>query len=149
MISSRFTLAASLAVVFLAACGGSQPMTAAPTTAAQPATRSQPQSVKGYYLATFTTQVGYSLPESSLCLRFKSSGSWSGIGGTESFSGTYLVSGKELFASAVWLPSPPVYLSLQGSIKAKQGSGDFIVLGVNGYISGGGTFTMTRAQSCS
>jgi hypothetical protein len=64
MISSRFAVAV-LAVFFLAACGGSQPMTGAPAPANQPATRFQPQSVKGYYLATFSTQVGYSLPEAA------------------------------------------------------------------------------------
>jgi hypothetical protein len=149
MIGSRFALAASLAVLLLAACGGSQLMTGASSVGIQPATRSAERSLKGYYLAKFTTEVGGSLPESSLCLRFKSSGSWSGIGGSESFSGTYLISGKELFASAVWLPSPPVYMSLQGSVDAKQGSGTFIVSGEQGYISGGGTFTMTREPSSS
>jgi hypothetical protein len=38
-------------------------------------------------------------------------------------------------------------MSLQGSVNAKQGSGTFIVSGVNGYISGGGTFTMTGKQN--
>jgi hypothetical protein len=149
MIGSRFALAASVAVVFLAACNGSQPMTGAPSTGIQPATRSAARPLKGYYLAKFTTEVGGSLPESSLCLRFKSSGSWSGSGGSESFSGTYLMSGTELFASAVWLPSPPVYMSLQGSVSAKQGSGEFIISSMQGYVSGGGTFTMTREASSS
>jgi hypothetical protein len=57
------------------------------------------------------------------------------------------MSGKDLFASGVWLPSPPVYLSLVGSINAKQGSGQFIISGMGGYASGGGTFTMTRKQN--
>jgi hypothetical protein len=36
-----------------------------------------------------------------------------------------------------------VYMSLQGSINAKQGSGIFVIGGVGGDVSGGGTFTMT------
>jgi predicted small lipoprotein YifL len=145
MISSRFALVASLAVLSLAACGGSQPMTSAPSAEVQPAARSQQQSLKGYYLANFTTVVGGGLPGSSLCIRFKSSGSWSSSG-SENFNGTYLTSGKGLYASGGWLPSPAVFMSLQGSVNAKQGSGHFIISGVNGYASGGGTFTMTRAQ---
>jgi hypothetical protein len=107
-------------------------------------------SLQGYYLTKFTTVVGNALPESSFCFGFKSSGSWSNTG-SEGFSGTYLISHKELFASALWLPSPAVYMSLQGSVNAKQGSGTFIISGGNGDISGGGTFTMTGKQnkSCS
>ena len=146
MFDFRRAFGACVAIGMLAACGGSQPMTGAPSTGVQPATRSQHQSLNGYYLTKFTTVVGYSLPGSSLCIRFKSSGSWSSSG-SENFNGTYLTSGKELYASAVWLPSPAVYMSLQGSVNAKQGSGTFIVSGVNGYISGGGTFTMTGKQN--
>jgi hypothetical protein len=145
MISSRFALVASPAVLFLAACGGSQPMTGAPSTGGQPAARSQQQSLKGYYLATLTTQVGSGLPNPSLCIRFKQSGSWSSSG-SENFNGTYLRSGKNLFASGVWLPSPAVYMYLAGSVDAKQGSGKFIIPGTSDYLSGGGKFTMTRAQ---
>lgn len=146
----RYAVSVCAAAAILAGCGGSQPMTSAPGTGVQSATRSAERSLKGYYLAKFTTEVGNSLPESSFCFRFKSSGSWSNTG-SEDFNGTYLISGKELFASAVWLPSPAVYLSLQGSVNAKQGSGIFIISGVNGYVSGGGTFTMTGKQdkSCS
>jgi hypothetical protein len=53
---------------------------------------------------------------------------------------------KELFASALWLPSPAVYLSMQGDVGANQGSGTFIVSGGNGHTSGGGTFTMIHKQ---
>jgi hypothetical protein len=120
-------------------------MIGAPSTGVQPATRSRQQSLKGYYLATLTTQVGGGLPNPSLCIRFTQSGSWSSSGSVN-FNGTYLTSGKDLFASGVWLPSPAVFMSLQGSVNAKQGSGIFIISGVNGYLSGGGTFTMTRAQ---
>jgi hypothetical protein len=146
---ARHTLGLCVAAAMLAGCG-SQPMTGAPSTGVQPATRSPEQSLQGYYLAKFTTEVGNSLPESSFCFRFKASGSWFNAG-SEGFHGTYLISGKELFASAVWLPSPAVYMGLQGSVNAKQGSGIFIVSGVNGYVSGGGTFTMRRKQnkSCS
>jgi hypothetical protein len=145
MISSRFALVASLMGLFLAACGGSQPMTGAPSAPVQPAARSREQSFHGYYLANFTTAVGSGLPGSSLCLRFMSSGLWSSSG-SENFNGTYLISGKELFASAVWLPSPAVYMSLQGSVNEKQGSGKFITSGQSGGIFGGGTFTMNRKQ---
>ena len=145
MISSRFASAGSLAGLLLAACGGSQPMTSAPNTGVQPATRSQQQSLKGYYLAQLTTQVGSWLPSPSLCIRFKQSGSWSSSG-SENFNGTYRRSGKNLFASGVWLPSPAVYMYLAGSVNAKQGSGEFIIPGTSVNISGGGTFTMTRAQ---
>lgn len=145
MFDFRRVFVACLAIGLLAGCGGSQPMTGAPSTGVQPATRSQQQSPKGYYLATLTTQVGSGLPNPSLCIRFKQSGSWSSSG-SENFNGTYLTSGKNLFASGVWLPSPAVYLYLAGSVNAKQGSGKFIIPGTSDYLSGGGTFTMTRAQ---
>jgi hypothetical protein len=145
MISSRFALVASLMGLFLAACGGSQPMTAAPGAAAQPATHSRQPPFHGYYLAYFDTQVGSGLPGSSLCLQFMSSGRWSSSG-SANFNGTYLSSGKELFASGVWLPSPAVYLSLQASVNDKRGSGEFITSGQGGSIFGGGTFTMMREQ---
>ena len=147
---TRCALSACVAAAMLAACGGAQPPTGAPGEVEPGATlRSGERSLQGYYLAKFTTVVGSSLPESSLCVRFKSSGSWSSSG-SENFNGTYLTAGKELFASAVWFYSPVVYLSLQGSVNAKQGSGHFIISWMNGYTSGGGTFTMTRAQkSCS
>ncbi len=134
-----------VAVALLAGCGGSQPTIGATSAGPQPATRPPERSLQGYYLAKFTTEVGSSLPESSLCIRFKSSGSWSSSG-SESFNGTYLTAGKELFASGVWFYSPVVYLSLQGSVNAKQGSGHFIISWANGYTSGGGTFIMTRKQ---
>lgn len=144
-VFSRHVLGSCAAAAMLTACSGSPPMTGATSTGVQPATRSAEQSLQGYYLAKFTTVVGSGLPESSFCFRFKSSGSWSNTG-SESFSGTYLTAGKELFASAVWFYSPVVYLSLQGSVNAKQGSGHFIISWMNGYTSGGGTFTMTRAK---
>jgi hypothetical protein len=111
-----------------------------------PAGGERAQALHGYYLAAFTNEVGSGLPESSFCFRFKSSGVWSNTG-SESFNGTYLLSGKQLFASAVWLPSPAIYMSLQGSVDAKQGSGVYVISGTNGYVSGGGIFTMTRKQS--
>jgi len=142
---SRHALGICAAVAMLAGCGGSQPMMGATSTGVQPAMHPPEQSLQGYYLAKFTTEVGSSLPESSLCIRFKSSGSWSSSG-SENFNGTFLTAGKELFASAVWFYSPVVYLSLQGSVNAKQGSGHFIISWMNGYTSGGGTFSMTRKQ---
>jgi hypothetical protein len=145
MFDFRHAFGVCVAVGMLAACGGSQPMTGALTTAAQPATPSQQQSPKGYYLAKFTNVVGSSLPGSSLCIRFKSSGSWSSSG-SENFNGTYLTSGKELYASGIWLPSPAFYMSLQGSVSAKQGSGTFVYSTEQGDIAGGGTFTMTGKQ---
>ena len=77
-------------------------------------------------------------PGSSLCFRFKPSGALV-YAGSVSFNGTYLISGKDLFASAIWLPSPAVFLSFQGSVNAKQGSGKFTVSGTNADVSGGGT----------
>jgi len=143
----RHAFGICVAVAVLAGCGGSQqPMAGAPSAGGQPARRFQQQSLNGYYLTKFTTMAGSSLPESSLCIRFKSSGSWSSSG-SETFNGTYLTAGKELFASGVWFYSPVVYLSLQGSVNAKQGSGHFIVSWVNAYVSGGGTFTMTGKQN--
>jgi hypothetical protein len=38
-------------------------------------------------------------------------------------------------------------MSLQGCLNAKHGSGKFIISGVNGYVSGGGTFTMAGKQN--
>ncbi len=146
MFDFRRAFGVCVAIAMLAGCGGSQPVTASPSTGAQSATRSAGQSLQGYYLATLTTQVGSGLPNPSLCIRFKSSGRWSS-GGSENFNGTYLISGKDLFASGVWLPSPAVYMYLAGSVNAKQGSGKFIIPGTSYYLSGGGTFTMTRTQS--
>ena len=70
---------------------------------------------------------------------------WSSIPAT-TFVGTYLISGNTLFASAIAPWSPDIYASLQGSVNAKQGLGDYIVMQPNGYLYSGGTFTMTRAQ---
>jgi hypothetical protein len=139
-----YALSSCVAAAMLAGCGGSQPMTGAPSTGVQSATRSPQKTLKGYYLATFTTVVGSG--PSSFCLKFTSSGTWSSTG-DGGFSGTYLTSGKELFASAIWLASPAVYLSLQGSVSAKQGSGTFILSDQNGNINGGGTYTMTGKQN--
>lgn len=144
MLSSPLALAMSVSVPLLAACGGSQPTTDAPSTVVQPAaTRSQAQSLHGYYLATFTDEVGYPIPFSTLCLRFKSSGAWFSVPPT-AFNGTYLTSGNDLFASALAPWSPTAYASLQGSVNAKQGSGDYVITQPNGKIYSGGTFTMTR-----
>ena len=115
MFDLRHAFGVCVAVAVLAGCGGSQPMTGASSTGAQRATRFAGQSLQGYYLAKLTTEVGNGLPESSLCIRFKSSGSWSSSG-SENFNGTFLTSGKELYASAVWLYSPVVYLSLKGPL---------------------------------
>jgi hypothetical protein len=130
----------------LAGCGGSQqPVSGAPSTGVQPATRFQQQSLNGYYLAKISTVVGNGLPGSSLCFRFKPNGSWSSTG-SASFTGTYLTSGKDLFAAAIWLPSPAVFLSFQGIVSAKKGSGKYTSSGQNAAVSGGGTFTLTAAQ---
>jgi hypothetical protein len=148
MFNFRRAFGACVAVGMLAGCGGSQqPMAGAPSAVGRPAMRSGEGSLQGYYLAQFTTEVGSGLPNPSLCIRFKQSGSWSSSGG-ENFNGTYLTSGKNLFASGVWLPSPAVYMYWAGSVNAKQGSGKFIIPGSGdlAHISGGGTFTMTRAQ---
>ncbi len=144
---SRYTSAALTAALLLSGCGGAQPTSISSGTAVQPGTMDdRAQSLSRYYLTKFTTTVGNSLPESSFCFRFKANGTWRNSG-SESFSGTYLTSGKELFASAVWLPSPAVYLAVQGSVNTKQGSGHFVVSGGNGSISGGGTYTMRAAQN--
>jgi hypothetical protein len=137
---SRSAFGIYVAAAMLAGCG-SQPMTGAPSTGVQAAKRSPQKALKGYYLATFTTVVGSG--PSSFCLHFMPSGSWSSPG-SGGLSGTYLTSGKELYASAIWLPSPAVILSLQGSVNARQGSGIFILSALNGNVNGGGTFTMTR-----
>lgn len=136
-------------IALLAGCGGSQPTMGAPSAGVQPATRpAERSSLEGYYLASLTTVVGSGLPGSSLCFRFEPSGRWSSAG-SASFNGTYLFSGKDLFASAIWLPSPAVFLSFQGSVNAQRGSGEFTVSSTNAQVSGGGTFTMTPAQkSC-
>jgi hypothetical protein len=148
----RSIVATLVATSTLSACstggndsGGSASV---PTSArvAIPSARENAGSLQGYYLAKLTTKVGSGLPESSFCFRFKSSGTWSNTG-SEGFSGTYLISGKELFASAVWLPSPAIYMSLQGSVGANQGSGTFIISSANGEVSGGGYFSMMVKQS--
>jgi hypothetical protein len=145
---NRHVLGICAALAVLAGCGGSQPMTGganASSMGVQSRTRSPQKALKGYYLATFTTMVG-SGPSSPFCLHFMPSGSWSSTG-SGGVSGTYLTAGKELFASANWLPSPAVYLSLQASVNAKQGSGTFIVTAQSGDANGGGTFTMTGKQN--
>ena len=145
MISSRFVSAASLAVLFLAACGGSQPMTATAHTAAQATVRVPTQSFHGYYLAKFTTVVGSNLNLSSLCLRFKPSGAWSSVPPNTFDNGTYLIStSDELFASAQAPWSPVIYATLQGTINGTQGSGYYIVMQPTGPLYSGGTFTMTQ-----
>jgi hypothetical protein len=147
MMSSRFALAASVALLFLVGCGGSQPMTA--STAAQPATRSSGQPFRGYYAAKFTDVVGGALPFSSLCLRFTPSGlgsgyKWSSVPPNSFDNGTYLISGDDLFASAQAPWSPTIYATLQAAIDGTQASGDYIVMQPNGYLYSGGTFIMTR-----
>jgi hypothetical protein len=127
---------------------------ASPSTIASPAlagngltvplVHSLKQSLRGYYLAEFTAEVGSGLPFSSLCLKFTTSGTWSSTN-NGGLNGTYLISGQELFASAIGYWSPPVYMSLQGSVNAKQGSGEYIVSQSTGAIFSGGTFTMTRS----
>ena len=139
-----FGIIAALALT--AGCDGSQqPMSGSPSTAVQSPARSQQQSLNGYYLAKITTVVGNGLPGSSLCFRFKPNGSWSSTG-SASFTGTYLTSGKDLFAAAIWLPSPAVFLSFQGIVNAKQGSGKYTSGSQNAQVSGGGTFTLKAAQ---
>jgi hypothetical protein len=133
------------ALALTAGCGGSQQPIASAPTEVQSVARSQQQSLNGYYLAKITTVVGNGLPGSSLCFRFKPNGSWSSSG-SASFTGTYLTSGKDLFAAAIWLPSPAVFLSFQGSVNAKQGSGKYTSGSQNAQVSGGGTFTLTAAQ---
>lgn len=145
MFDFRRAFGAWVAIGMLAGCGGSQPMMRAPSAGVQPAGRSQQQSLNGYYLAKITTVVGNGLPGSSLCFRFKPNGSWSSSG-SASFTGTYLTSGKDLFAAAIWLPSPAVFLSFQGIVNAKQGSGKYTSGSQDAQVSGGGTFTMTAAQ---
>lgn len=134
---TRYALTIGAAAALLAGCGGSQPMASAPSAGDQPGTHSRQQSFHGYYLAKFTTVVGSGLPLSSLCLKFTTSGAWSSTdnGGLK---GTYLISGKELFATAIGYWSPPVYLTLQGSVKAQQGSGEYIVGQTTGVIFSGG-----------
>jgi hypothetical protein len=149
MISSRSALTASLAIFSLAACGGSQQTAGPPSAAIQPATRTRERSFHGYYTAQFTDKVGSTLWFSTLCLRFTASGTWSSVP-DNAFDGTYLISGNELFASAVGPWSPVVYGSLQGTVNGKQGSGDYIVMQPTGAMYSGGTFTMTRGgKNCS
>lgn len=133
-------------VATLSGCGGSQPMAATPGIPIQASAHFPERPLHGYYLANLTTEVGYSLPQSTLCIHFKTSGHWS-TSGSENFNGTYFTSGKGFWASGVWLPSPPVFLGLIGSIGAEQGSGKFVVSTISGYASGGGTFTMTRKHN--
>lgn len=122
-------------------------MTGAASATVQPATHSREQSfIQAFYLAKFTNDVGYPFPFSTLCLRFKPSGVWLTVPGNPAFMGTYLISGKSLFASALAPWSPIYYASLQGLINAEQGSGHYVITAPNGNIYDGGTFTMTRAQ---
>jgi hypothetical protein len=143
----RYALILCVAAL-LAACGGSQPPISAPAIVgsghAAPPVRLASRSFHGYYLSKFTDVVGYSLPFTNLCLRFKSSGAWFSV--TNAFTGTYLTSGNQLFASALAPWSPTAYASLQGSVNAKRGSGDYVITQPSGAIYSGGTFTMTRAR---
>ena len=119
----------------------------APAAAIVPKAVASASTVHGYYLAKFTDEVGDPLPFSSLCLLFRSNGAWYSVP-PSAFNGTYLTSGNDLFASAVAPWSPTVYASLQGSVNAKQGSGDYIITQPSGAIFSGGTFTLTRSASC-
>jgi hypothetical protein len=139
----RYALGVCAVVTLSAGCGGSQPMTGAPSATVQPATRSRERSFHGYYLAKFTDEVGSTLTFSSLCLRFTSAGTWSSVP-ANTFIGTYALHGDELFAPAIAPWSPTIYATLQGSINGTQGSGDYIVMQPNGDLYSGGTFTMTR-----
>jgi hypothetical protein len=143
VINLRGTFGVCVAIGMLAGCGGSQPMTGAARTAVQPATRARAKSFQGYYLAKFTDEVGSTLTFSSLCLRFKSTGTWSSVP-ANTFVGTYALHGDELFAPAIAPWSPTIYATLQGSINGARGSGDYIVMQPNGDLYSGGTFTMTR-----
>jgi len=142
-----YMLSICAATILLAACGGSQSPIASPVPAGSGLAAPSVRSLHGYYLAKLTTVVGTS-PASSFCFRFMSSGRWNTTGSVY-FSGTYLSAGRELFASAVWFASPAVYMSLQGSVNAGQGSGEFIISGESGNTTGGGTFTMTHKQNSS
>jgi hypothetical protein len=141
----RDALGICAATILLAACGGSQTPTASPGLAGSGLAAPSVRSLHGYYLAKFNTEVGSS-PASSFCFRFMPSGRWNSTGSIY-FYGTYLMSGRELFASAVWFASPAGYMSLQGSVNATQGSGEFIISGESANTTGGGTFTMTREQN--
>lgn len=138
------------AAALLAACRGAQPAISESDAMRQSAPSAQhagrDEAIHGYYLAKFTTVVGSGLPFASLCLKFAASGAWSSTdnGGLK---GTYLTSGTELFASAIGYWSPPVYMTLQGTVNAKHGSGDYIVSQTTGVIFSGGTFTMTGKQN--
>jgi hypothetical protein len=153
MSLSRHFLSAGVAVAMLTGCGESQPRVATPALASRGLAVPLGRSFHGYYLAKFTDVVGATLPFSSkgyVCLRFTSSTSssgykWSSVPAT-TFVGTYLISGNTLFASAIAPWSPDIYASLQGSVNAKQGSGDYIVMQPNGNLYSGGTFTMTRKR---
>ncbi len=140
----KFSLAVCVAVSILAGCGGSQPMTATAKTAVRPATSSRAQSLSGYYSANFTDVVGSTLTFSSSCLRFTSSGAWRSVPPYTFANGTYLISGKEFFASAQAPWSPVIYATLQETINGTQGSGDYIVMQPTGPLYSGGTFTMMR-----
>jgi hypothetical protein len=141
----RDALGICAATILLAACGGSQAPNASPILAGSGPAAPSVHSLHGYYLARFNTEVGGS-PGSSFCFRFMPSGRWNSTGSVY-FYGTYLTSGRELFASAVWFSSPAVYMSLQGSVNATQGSGEFIISGESADTTGGGTFTMTREKN--
>lgn len=147
---ARFALTIGTVALF-AGCGGSQPPAATPGLVSRGPAAPLARFFHGYYLAKFTDSVGATLPFSSVCLRFTSSTSsssykWSSIPPT-TFVGTYLISGNTLFASAIAPWSPDIYASLQGSVNATQGFGDYIVMQPNGDMYSGGTFTMMRKQN--
>ena len=98
---------------------------------------SSTRSFGGYYLAKFTDEVGGTLPFSYVCLRFTSAGAWYSVP-PNTFNGTYLLSGSELFASAQAPWSPTIYASLQGSVNAKHGSGDYIITQPTGLFTAAG-----------
>ena len=49
MFDFRRVFGVCVAIVMLAGCGGSQPMTGAPSTGIQPSTRSPQKAIKGYF----------------------------------------------------------------------------------------------------
>jgi hypothetical protein len=98
------------------------------------------------YLPPAPLEVG-GTPTPVMCAYFTHSGSWASPRTDGGFSGTYLTSGKDLFASGLLNASPPVYFSLQGSVGKRDGSGRYTVTDANGDLYGGGKFTMLREYS--
>jgi hypothetical protein len=145
VVATAVALAAATAVPTVLASPSTGMFPSRGAALAAPAIHSPKHSFNRYYLIEFLSEVGSTVTP-VMCANFTSAGSWASPR-TFGFSGTYLTSGKDIFASGVFQTSPQAYVSLQGAVNKKGGSGTYTFIDNNGNLYGGGKFTMLREYS--